>query len=327
MVGLEIVSAGKHHCWLTCVFFQCYIEQHLSSVSLRSSNFVSATPHFFLRRWIQQEAASPQSSGLRHQNEATQGDTGGQLCTFFFFFCLNSVLLYFCWIYCFAEGLTKNVWSPRSTSISAWCADEETKRIDCCCAMAATTVTTPSAWSHLCRTCPKETGAAPSVSQRYLVECYQTSARKKILNVEIIPLWIYLLHAERFCKVYFLRSSCFCSLTGVQQAQGGFRLWAGCEGVHVAELWRDGRPVQVWLFQHACSCMCNPLSCLRIKAFQWWHYIHFVSSRWFPQSWWRRSSGVWSAASRRTSSSSTAPTSARRRWAAGFLSGTARGGY
>ena len=58
-------------------------------------------------------------------------------------------------------------WSLRSTSTSAWSVDGAMRRTGFCCVTAVTTATTPSAWSRLYRTCPKETGAAQSVLLRY----------------------------------------------------------------------------------------------------------------------------------------------------------------
>uniref|UniRef100_A0AAQ4RJQ6 [histone H3]-trimethyl-L-lysine(4) demethylase n=1 Tax=Gasterosteus aculeatus aculeatus TaxID=481459 RepID=A0AAQ4RJQ6_GASAC len=83
MVGLEIVSAGRHHFWLTCIFIHFLhtadTEYKVSSVPV-SAPVLTPPLSPFCRRRIEQEAASPQSPGLRHQNEATQGDPGGQLC-------------------------------------------------------------------------------------------------------------------------------------------------------------------------------------------------------------------------------------------------------
>lgn len=117
-----------------------------------------------LRRRIQQEASSPQSPSLRHQDETTQGDPRGQLCEcqfVLFVFCPVADFILFDCVVNFVG------WYSRSTSTSAWCADEATRRTGCCCVTAVMTATTPSAWSHLCRTCPRGTGAALSVLLRY----------------------------------------------------------------------------------------------------------------------------------------------------------------
>lgn len=56
----------------------------------------------------------------------------------------------------------------RLTCTSASCAAGVTRRIGCCCVTAVMTAITHSAWFHLYRMCPRVTGAALNVLQRYV---------------------------------------------------------------------------------------------------------------------------------------------------------------